>query len=63
MYQEVFYLVDEDNKILDRTCAGSVKQAEKHFNAKGWVSGEVISEGDWLHELELNQLEMQPTEQ
>lgn len=63
MYQEVFYLVNnENNTILDRVTSNSKDNAEKYFIRKGWNNGEVISEADYINELELNAHEMQTAE-
>jgi hypothetical protein len=62
---ERYFLLDETENtvtILDQIYSNSIEEAQEHFNCKGWVIGEVISETDWNNELELNSLENQTYE-
>ena len=57
--KEVFVLVENFNGrlvILDRCSAPSIKQAQSIFDGE-WVIGEVMSEVDFISELELNSYE------
>ena len=57
--KEVFVLVENFNGrlvILDRCSASSIKQAQSIFDVE-WVIGEVMSEVDFISELELNSYE------
>lgn len=57
---EVWYLVEDDNSVvLDRITTTSKEAAEKYFTNKGWVIGNVISEGDYIAEMQLNHHENQ----
>ena len=57
---ETWLLVDDFNgntSILDRCFTSSKQKAQSIFDGDGWVIGEVISEADYLIELQQNQLE------
>lgn len=54
---ENFLLVD-DVEILDICLSNSVKQAEKTFDNRGWVIGEVMSEADYIAERQQSQMEV-----
>ena len=57
--KEVFVLVVNFNgrlKVLDRCFASSIKQAQSIFDGE-WVIGDVMSEADFMSELELNSYE------
>jgi hypothetical protein len=51
-----YYLVDELH-VLSQTDAKSLKDATKHFKKEGWKTGEVMTEDDFVIELELNAYE------
>lgn len=47
---ERYFLLDETENtvtILDQIYASSIEEAQEHFDCKGWVIGEVISETGW----------------
>lgn len=57
---ETWLLVDDFNgttAILDRCLASSREKAQSTFDGDGWVIGEVISEADYIVELQLNTFE------
>ena len=59
---ENFWLIDDDDTILDRCLTSSVKEAQQIFDNKGWVIGQVLSEADWMNDQLLNNLENQSSE-
>jgi len=62
---ERYFLIDEDDTkviILDQIYAVSYEEAQEHFDCKGWVIGDVLSETDWNNELDLYYLENQSYE-
>lgn len=59
---ETWLLLDKHNNILDKCLASSKAEADTHFNTEGWMTGEAISEADFMSEYELNKLENQSPE-
>lgn len=62
---ETFVLVETFNDnfiILDRCLASSIQKAQSMFDGEGWMIGEVMSEADFMHELQLNAFESQSNE-
>lgn len=58
---EKFLLVDDcsgTTGILDSCLASSTKQAQKIFDNRGWVIGEVLSEADYIAERQQSQMEV-----
>lgn len=58
---ETFFLVI-DNSIVDRCYCQSLLEAQEIFNQRGWVDGDVLSEADWMSELQLKSFESISTE-
>lgn len=58
---ENFWLID-GNSVIDTCIASSVKEAQKIFDNRAWVIGEVISEADAIIEASQNALESQSSE-
>jgi hypothetical protein len=57
---ERYFLYEEDDLkivILDQCYAHSYEQAQYHFDSKGWMIGNLISEADWCSECDLNAFE------
>lgn len=57
---EKFLLVDDcggTTGILDTCLASSIKSAQRIFDSKGWIIGEVMSEADYIHERQQSQME------
>jgi hypothetical protein len=57
---ERYFLYEEDDLkivILGQCYAHSYEEAQQHFDSKGCMSGNLISEADWCSELDLNAFE------
>jgi hypothetical protein len=64
-FMETWLLVEDFNGkscILDKCFTSSREKAQSAFGGDGWVIGEVISEADFLAELQLNSFESQSFE-
>lgn len=53
---KIYYLVDELH-VISQTLAKSLTDAQSVFDKEGWVIGEVMTEDDFVIELELNAYE------
>ena len=55
---ETWLLIDDlDNAIIDRCIASSRKSAQSIFDKRGYMIGDVLSEADYLNELQQNNME------
>lgn len=62
---EQWLLVEDFNGkscVIDRCYASSRKSAQSQFDGEGWDIGEVISEADFLIELQQNTMEANSSE-
>ena len=56
---ETWLLIDDlDSSIVDRCLASSKKAAQSIFDNRGWMIGDVLSEADYLNELQQNKAEI-----
>ena len=57
---EKFLLIDDCDgvvAIIDCVLSFSKKSAQKVFDNRGWITGEVLAEGDYLNEMYQSQME------
>jgi hypothetical protein len=62
---EQWLLIEDFNGkcvILDRCFTSSKEKAQSAFDGEGWILGYVVSEADFLLELQLNSFESQSSE-